>query len=477
MAEIVYCPSPPATIEIKPGVPAVVQVAGPQGPAGPPSTVPGPAGPQGEQGIQGPAGPAGPQGPVGPAGPQGPTGPKGDPGDAGPQGIQGPVGPVGPGVPAGDPSKVGWIVVYTGPGPNDYTLTDPATLGWGSGPSPITYSGGAAPDATVGTPYSHTWSLAGGTAPYTLTPVALPAGITAALSGSTITLSGTPTASGTAQAIILNVDDSGSAALTISDSIDVAPSAVWTPATLYAAGEQGVWYDPSDMSTMFQDAAGTIPVTAVGQPVGCILDKSGRGNHATQADASRKPILQSIGGKLALVFDGVDDALVTGLVAFPLGKRATAVLGVSGRGGLIGSVFTVGDDHYAEDGAYGAFCNATANLDFMASYCAGSATPHGRRVSPQPDQCVAAFRFLVDEVAEADRIAVRVNGAVKPTTRHSPVEGTTGMLGGNKVIRLGSRAGGTPQKMNLHQLIIRHADTADLAPIESFTADKTGVTL
>lgn len=451
MAEIIYCPSPPATIEIKSVVPVVVQVAGPQGPAGPPSTVPGPAGPQGEQGIQGPAGPAGPQGPV---------------------------GPVGPGVPAGDPSKVGWIVVYTGPGPNDYTLTDPATLGWGSGPSPITYSGGAAPDATVGTPYSHTWSLAGGTAPYTLTPVALPAGITAALSGSTITLSGTPTASGTAQAIILNVDDSGSApALTISDSIDVAPSAVWTPAILYAAGEQGAWYDPSDLSTMFQDSAGTTPVTAVGQPVGKILDKSGRGNHATQADASRKPILQSIGGKLALVFDGVDDTLVTGLVAFPLGKRATAVLGVSGRGGSLGSMFSVGGNQYAEDGAYGVFCNATANLDFMASYCAGSATPHGRRVSPQPDQCVAAFRFLVDEVAEADRIAVRVNGAVKPTTRYSPTEGGTGMLGGNKVIRLGSRVDGTFQKMNLHQFIIRHADTADLAPIETFIADKIGITL
>ncbi len=38
--------------------------------------------------------------------------------------------------------------------------------------------------------------------------------------------------------------------------------------------EQGVWYDPSDFSTMFQDAAGTTPVTAMEQPVGLILDKS-----------------------------------------------------------------------------------------------------------------------------------------------------------------------------------------------------------
>ena len=43
---------------------------------------------------------------------------------------------------------------------------------------------------------------------------------------------------------------------------------------LFAAGEQGVWYDPSDLSTLFQDAAGTTPVTAVEQPVGLMLDKS-----------------------------------------------------------------------------------------------------------------------------------------------------------------------------------------------------------
>lgn len=42
---------------------------------------------------------------------------------------------------------------------------------------------------------------------------------------------------------------------------------------LFSAGEQGAWYDPSDFSTMFQDAAGTTPVTAVRQAVGLLLDK------------------------------------------------------------------------------------------------------------------------------------------------------------------------------------------------------------
>jgi len=48
----------------------------------------------------------------------------------------------------------------------------------------------------------------------------------------------------------------------------------FSPASLFAAGEQGVWYDPSDFTTMFQDSAGTTPVTAVEQPVGLLLDKS-----------------------------------------------------------------------------------------------------------------------------------------------------------------------------------------------------------
>src|SRR5690606_8681809 len=43
---------------------------------------------------------------------------------------------------------------------------------------------------------------------------------------------------------------------------------------LFANGEQGFFYDPSDLCTMYQDAAGTVPVTAVGQLVGLMLDKS-----------------------------------------------------------------------------------------------------------------------------------------------------------------------------------------------------------
>ncbi len=47
----------------------------------------------------------------------------------------------------------------------------------------------------------------------------------------------------------------------------------WSPLDLFAAGEQGAWYDPSDLTTLYQDSAGTTPVTAVEQYIGLMLDK------------------------------------------------------------------------------------------------------------------------------------------------------------------------------------------------------------
>lgn len=74
-------------------------------------------------------------------------------------------------------------------------------------------------------------------------------------------------------------------------------------AVLFGAGEQGGWYDPSDISTLFQDTAGTTPVTATGQTVARINDKSGRGNHLTQATAASRPIygIEPFGGRRNLL--------------------------------------------------------------------------------------------------------------------------------------------------------------------------------
>ena len=48
----------------------------------------------------------------------------------------------------------------------------------------------------------------------------------------------------------------------------------FSPAALFALAEPGAWYDPSDLTTLFQDSGGATPVTAPNQQVGLMLDKS-----------------------------------------------------------------------------------------------------------------------------------------------------------------------------------------------------------
>lgn len=90
---------------------------------------------------------------------------------------------------------------------------------------------------------------------------------------------------------------------------------------LFRSGEPGVWLDPNDITTLFQDTAGTDPVTAPGQTVARINDKSGNGNNATQATAASRPAY-------GIMPEG-------GVRNFVLNNRfGGATLGVVGSGGV-----------------------------------------------------------------------------------------------------------------------------------------------
>ena len=53
---------------------------------------------------------------------------------------------------------------------------------------------------------------------------------------------------------------------------------------------------------MFQDTAGTVPVTTVGQSVALVRDKSGNGQDITQSNVSNRPTLQNDGTSYYLQF-------------------------------------------------------------------------------------------------------------------------------------------------------------------------------
>ena len=87
----------------------------------------------------------------------------------------------------------------------------------------------------------------------------------------------------------------------------------FTPLSLFAGGEDGAWYDPSDISSLFQDTAGTTPIVTSGQTIARVNDKSGNDLNATQpATAARPSYIVDADGAF-IQHDPVDDALTVTL--------------------------------------------------------------------------------------------------------------------------------------------------------------------
>lgn len=68
---------------------------------------------------------------------------------------------------------------------------------------------------------------------------------------------------------------------------------VFDPLDLFALGQLGAWYDPTDLSVMFQTNTEATPVTAQGQTVGRINDKTPNAFYASQATAANRPLLDN----------------------------------------------------------------------------------------------------------------------------------------------------------------------------------------
>lgn len=128
----------------------------------------------------------------------------------------------------------------------------------------------------------------------------------------------------------------------------------FNPSRLFRGGVPGVWFDPSDLSTLFQDTAGTIQVTGVEQPVGLMLDKSGNGKHASQATTTARPILSArynlltatdtlVGGGWAAL---APNTTVTSGFSSPLGENTAARVQMPATsGGLLNHPFNATAGH------------------------------------------------------------------------------------------------------------------------------------
>lgn len=248
----------------------------------------------------------------------------------------------------------------------------------------------------------------------------------------------------------------------------------YDPFSLFAAGEQGVWYDPSDMSTLFQDAAGTIPVTAAGQPVGLMKDKSGRGNHATQATATSRPILQFNNGLWSLVFDGVDDGGVTANIDFTATDKMTVWAGLHKLSdAAIGVIVETSTSAPTTPRAFsisGPTAVSGNNFAFRSNGSIVAAT--AAITGPTFASPIAAVLTGQSDIA-ADVMTLRVNSMQSATSSADQGTGTYG----NLPLFIGRRGGtGAPFNGRLYGLIVRgvKSDDATVTQTETWMNSKTG---
>jgi hypothetical protein len=226
---------------------------------------------------------------------------------------------------------------------------------------------------------------------------------------------------------------------------------------------------------MFLDSAGTTPVTATGQPVGKILDKSGRGNHATQATSTARPTLQQdASGFYYLSFDGVDDSLATASVDFTGTDKATVFAGMrKNSDAASGAVCELSSDFTANAGSFGMYAptSPVGTLNFgwgsrgtatVLIAATGFAAPISRVLTGIGD-------------ISADIAALRVNGALAQSAVASDQGAGTY---GNYPLFVGRRGGSTlPFNGRLYGLIVRGAATSDpqLSQAERFIGQRMGL--
>lgn len=252
----------------------------------------------------------------------------------------------------------------------------------------------------------------------------------------------------------------------------------FTPLSLFSAGEQGFWYDPSDFSTLFQDTAGTVPVTAVGQSVARINDKSGRGNHATQSDASRRPILRQNGSLYYLEFDGTDDGMVTGTITPGVDKAQVFAGFLNGTATGIKFVYEYSATSDTNNGSFGCYINNVTVEHPLRGTAVGRLANTNSLNSGAT--MVTTELFDIAGAAIANEIRLRRNGASDAGMVTAAGPAGTGSFG-DYPLYIGRRGGSSlPFNGHIYSLIGRfgpNLTTAQIEATERWVAQRTGVTL
>ena len=251
----------------------------------------------------------------------------------------------------------------------------------------------------------------------------------------------------------------------------------FTPLALFASGEEGVWYDPSDLTTVFQQdgSTATVPWTSGAitdaNRVGKLVDKSGNGNDIVQTTLSKCPALKLVDGLYYLEFDGVDAGLRSANIDF----TGTSTMSVfTGARKEADEVAVVAELSNTLGGATGAFRLASigGNIWRYSSKGSSGVNANATGYTPPVTSVLTGLSDITNDVC-----TIRVDGVEKA----SPTEDQGTGLFGNHPLNLGARNNGTLLQLEgrVYGLIVRGAlsNASEIASAEKYIADKTGVAI
>jgi hypothetical protein len=252
----------------------------------------------------------------------------------------------------------------------------------------------------------------------------------------------------------------------------------FTPVALFASSEKGVWFDASDLSTMFQDSGGTVPVTTVGQPVGKILDKSGNNAHAVQTISASRPTYQVDSyGWPYLNFDGVDDYLITPSINFTGTDKMTVSIGLYvAKSSSAGAALELGTDVNSVNGSF-LFGAPSATADHSL-YLRGTSTIRATVNNVVLDDDIITGIFDISQATKELELIPRLN-QVQLTGSQITWTGTDAGTGnfGNLPLYIGARSGpSTVFGGHIYQIVVRGAlsTATQIYQTENFIGSITG---
>ena len=237
---------------------------------------------------------------------------------------------------------------------------------------------------------------------------------------------------------------------------------IFYPTALFASGEKGAWFDANDRATLFQDAAGTIPVTAVGQKVGKWLDKSGNNNHATQSNTALQPTYQIDNeGNPNVTFSGSYTQLVTPSINF----TSTAQMMVSVGLNVVGSAsaaaaLELGSDVSSINGSF--LIGAPSAVADHSLYVRGTTTSIRAAVNNVVDgDDIITGLFDISQTTSGSQLIPRLNFTQLTGSQitWTPNNTATGVgTFGNLPLFIGARSGGSlPYQGKIYEIIVRGA--------------------